>query len=33
MAAVFTVVLVVAVLCLGYWLFERDDKHDEWKGY
>lgn len=33
MAAVFTVIVVVAVLCLGHYLFEKDDDHDEWKGY
>lgn len=33
MAAVLTVVLVVGVLCLGYWIFSRDDDHDEWKGW
>lgn len=33
MAAVFTVVAVVAVLLLGYYLFEKDDDHDEWRGY
>ena len=32
MAVVFTVIIVVAVLCLGHYLFENDD-HDEWKGY
>lgn len=33
MAAVFTVVAVVVVLLLGYYLFEKDEDHDEWRGY
>ena len=33
MAAVFTVIVIVAVLLLGYFVFEKDDEHDEWKGY
>lgn len=33
MAAVFTIVIIVAVLCLGNYLFEKDDDHDEWKGW
>jgi hypothetical protein len=36
MALVFTIIIVVAVLCLGHYLFERDDDqdhHNEWKGW
>lgn len=36
MALVFTIIVVIAVLCLGHYLFEKDDQdqnHDEWKGW
>jgi Tfp pilus assembly protein PilO len=35
MALVFTIIVIVAVLCLGYYLFEKDDqdRNDTWRGY
>ena len=33
MALLFTIILVVLVLCLGHYLFEKDDDHDEWHGW
>jgi hypothetical protein len=32
MALLFTVVFIVGVLVLGYYL-SKDDNHDEWKGW
>lgn len=32
MGAVLTVIIIVAVLLLGYHFMENDD-HDEWRGY
>ena len=36
MALLFSVMVIVAVLVLGYYLFEKDEKdnnHDEWGGW
>lgn len=35
MALVFTILVIVAVLCLGHFLFEEDeeDRNNTWKGW
>ena len=34
MGALVTVVIIVAVMLLGYYFMERDgDDHDEWRGF
>lgn len=34
MALLFTIIIVVLVLCLGHYLFEKDDDdHNEWRGW
>ena len=33
MGFIITLVIVVAVVIAGMWVFEDDDNHDEWRGY
>lgn len=33
MGTVITVLIIVAVLLLGYHYMDKDDDHDEWRGY
>jgi hypothetical protein len=33
MGFVVTIVIVLAIIAAGIWIFESDDEHDEWHGY
>lgn len=33
MGFVVTIVIVLAIVAAGMWLFESDSNHDEWHGY